>query len=165
MMAEIRNTVMKVDPQLPVSDITTLRHFFDNRELAVLRFVGILLGIFATLSLVLASLGVYGIMAQAVAERRQEFGVRMALGADAPMVIRMVIAGGVRLAGTGLAIGTPVALAFGQTLAGLLFGVQGSNLAAYCIGIAVLSLTCLVACFVPAFSIVRMDPIHSLRSD
>jgi putative ABC transport system permease protein len=163
--ADIRSALMKVDRDLPVSDITTLRQFFDNRELAVLRFVAGLLGIFAILSLVLASLGVYGIMARGVAERRQEFAVRMALGADARMVIRMVMGGGASLAGIGLAIGTPLAFAFGQTLAGFLFGVQASNLAAYCTGVAVLTLTCLVACFVPAFGIVRTDPMHSLKSD
>jgi ABC-type antimicrobial peptide transport system permease subunit len=139
-MAEIRNAVMKVDRHLSVSDITTLRQFFDNRELAVLRFIAGLLGVFAILSLILASLGVYGIMARGVVERRQEFGVRMAIGADARTVIRMTMGHGATLAGIGLAIGTPLSFAFGQTLAGFLFGVQASNLAAYCTGLAVLTL-------------------------
>jgi putative ABC transport system permease protein len=122
-----------------------------------------MMAVLGVIALVLASVGVYGVMSFSVAERTHEIGIRMALGAERREVLRMVIARGLLLAGIALAIGLPLALALARLLAGLVFGVGASDPATFA-GVSALLLTVAVtACYFPARRAMRVDPVEALR--
>jgi ABC-type antimicrobial peptide transport system permease subunit len=124
-----------------------------------------LLGSFAVLALVLASLGIYGVLSFAVVQRTREIGVRMALGAGTGDVTRMVVGQGLGLAALGMAIGAGAALALTRSMAKLLVGVQPADPAIYA-GVALLLMTvALLACYVPAARASRVDPMVALRDE
>ena len=122
-----------------------------------------LIGLFSALAIVLAAIGIYGVLAFAVAQRTGEFGVRMAIGADATRIRRQVLGDGVRLTGLGIGLGVLGALALGFVLRSQLFGIGAIDLPSLGIVIAVLAVTALAACWLPAHRAARTAPVEALR--
>jgi putative ABC transport system permease protein len=127
------------------------------------RFRAILFCIFAALALVLAMIGIYGVMAYAVSQRTHEIGIRVALGAQRKNVLGTVLREGAGLAVLGVALGSASALALSRTLAGLLFGVRATDPGTFVTVAALLLGVALVGCYIPARRAMRVDPIVALR--
>jgi len=160
----VRGALAELDPALPLAGVGPLEARLDE-ALAPARLQTFLLGAFALLSLALALVGIYGVMAYAVSQRTQEFGVRMALGADAASVRRMVLGEGVQLVGAGLLLGLAGALALARALESLLFEVSAADPLTYAAVVAVLGAAALLALDAPARRATRVDPMESLRAD
>jgi putative ABC transport system permease protein len=164
LVAAVRQAVWSVDPAQPVSNVRTMEDILSG-EVTQRRITMTLLAAFAGLALLLASLGIYGVLSYAVAQRTQEIGIRMALGANRLEVLRLVMGDGLRLAGAGVAIGLGVSLALTQLMTRLLFGVTASDPRTLA-GVTLLLLTvALVACYVPARRAARVDPMVALRNE
>jgi predicted lysophospholipase L1 biosynthesis ABC-type transport system permease subunit len=160
----LRAAVASVDPSVPVKAVRPLDALVSNSA-ARARFTMLLLAAFAAVALTLGAVGVYGVVAYAVARRTREIGVRMALGARATDVLAMVLREGGTLAGIGVALGVAGALATSRVLAGFLFGVTPTDLAVFVSVPAVLGIVALGACVIPARRAARVDPVTALRSD
>jgi predicted permease len=160
----LRRTIRARDPQVPLYDVSTLRAA-RHRADWIARLWGHLLAVSALAGVVLACAGVYGVIARAVARRRQELSIRMALGAAAPEVIGLVMADGVRLALGGVAVGVLGALAFTRVLSSLLFGLSAWNPAAFAASALSLFALALVATYIPARRATRIDPSQALRAE
>jgi putative ABC transport system permease protein len=156
------SVIASVDPDQPVYAVRSLEQlrsaWVSERFLALL-----LVGIFAGLALVLAAVGIYGVMAYAVTRRTCEIGIRMALGAQRQTVMRMIVGEGVVLAGIGLAVGLAVSLIVMRLLSSLLYGVKASDPLAFVGGAILLLLVAVGACYIPARRAMRVDPIVALR--
>jgi putative ABC transport system permease protein len=162
--AAARQAIWSVDRNQPVSNVRTMNEIL-SEEVAQRRIGMTLLAAFAALALALASLGIYGVLSYSVAQRTQEIGVRMALGAGRKDVLRMVLADGMRLATAGLAIGLGTSFALTPLMAGLLFGVSASDPLTLG-GVTLLLITvALTACFIPARRATRVDPMVALRCE
>jgi len=122
-----------------------------------------LLTVFAAIALLLAAIGVYGMLSYSVQQRAQEIGIRMALGAQRADVRRMVVGEGMKLAGLGIAIGVAGALGLARVLTALLYGVKAYDPVTFASVAAVLGVTALVACWIPASRATRVDPLVALR--
>ena len=156
--------VREVDPNQPVAEVHAMRDFV-LADLAQTRFTMLLLGTFAAAALLLAAIGLYGVIAFSVAQRTREIGVRVALGAQRRDVLRLVMGRGILLIGLGLAVGTAAALALGRVIAGLLYGIKPADpatlvaVALFLAGVAVL------ATYVPARRATHVDPMVALRAE
>jgi putative ABC transport system permease protein len=160
----VRGEIRRIDPDLPVAELKTMTRVIAERMFEP-RVYGLMFSIFAVSALVLAVIGIYGVMAYSVAQRTHEFGLRMALGAQRRDVLLLVLRGGVRLVVLGLVIGVPAAFAMGRGLSGLLYGVKGSDPATF-VGIPLLlGAVALFASMVPARRATRVEPITALRND
>jgi putative ABC transport system permease protein len=162
--AAVRQAVWSVDRNQPVSNIRTMGHVLAE-EVAQRRIGMMLLAAFAALALLLASLGIYGVLSYAVAQRTQEIGIRMALGADRKDVLRMVVTDGIRLATAGIAIGLGVSFALTRLMAGLLFGISASDPRTLGAVTLLLIAVALIACYVPARRAAKVDPMIALRCE
>ena len=160
----IRAAIVSVDKDQPVFETATMEQIVRN-SVSPQRITFILLGAFSALALVLAAIGIYGVVSYSVAQRRQEIGIRMALGAQPSEVLRMVIAQGARLAAIGLIIGIVAALALTRLLASLLYSVSPSDPATFATVTVVLALTAAAASYIPARRSVRVDPMRALRCE
>ena len=160
----IQRMSRQVDERVGPIETTTLADNM-NSALFVARTGSSLLGGIALLGLVLASIGLYGVLAQAVGERRHEMGVRMALGADRWSVVRMVLRDGLMLVGIGAAVGLAGAFAVGHALSSFLYGVGATDPVTFVGVLAVLTLVALAACWVPASRASKVDPSTALRWD
>ena len=160
----VRTVVLAIDPELPVADISTMDANI-SASLAPRRLTMVLLGTFAVLALVLASVGLYGVMALSVTQRTRELGIRLALGAQRSAVMSLVMRQGALLVGLGLVIGLAGALASGRLLASFLTGVGGSDPATLGIVALVLAAAALLACWLPALRATRVDPMVALRNE
>jgi predicted permease len=158
----IREAIWSVDPSQPVSDVETMTAVVD-KEVVQRRTQMQLLGAFAALALILACLGVYGVLSLVVSERTEEIGLRMALGAAPGSVLRLVVGDGVRLALLGVAIGLAGAWWAARFLQGLLYGVQAHEPWLYAGLAAVLLAVSVLAVYLPARRASRVDPIIALR--
>ena len=157
-----REQVRALDPEQPIYDLRTLAEMRD-RSIAPQRLNLTLLGIFAGIGLALALIGLYGVLAYAVAQRRREIGVRMALGAQRADVLQLVVGHGMRLVLAGLGIGLIGALALTRLLRALLFGVGPTDPVTFAATPLVLALTALLACWLPAARASKVDPMEALR--
>ena len=160
----VRQAVLAVDPELPVADISTMDRNI-SAGLASQRLTMVLLGTFAVLALVLASIGLYGVMALAVTQRTRELGIRLALGAQRAAVLGLVMRQGARLVSVGLLIGLAGALASGRLLSGFLYNVGGNDMGTLSVVAAVLGIAAMLACWLPALRATRVDPMVALRSE
>jgi predicted permease len=158
----LRQAVWDVDASVPVPTVTT---FADVLKTAVApnRFQTLLVGSFAICGLLLASLGIYGVPAFAVARRTQELGIRLALGARPSALVGRVVREGLAPVVAGLALGLAGALAAGRLIQGLLYDVSASEPGAYAVVFTVLAIVAIVACYLPARRIMRIDPVQALR--
>jgi len=158
----VRSLVAQIDPELPVHDMRPMEQVVAE-TMASRRLTLWLVGAFAALALVLASVGIYGVMSYAVTERVHEIGVRMALGAQRRDVLRLVVGHGMRQAAIGLLLGSMAAFFAARAMTTLLFGIPPGDPLTY-IGIAVvLALAALVACYIPARRATSVDPMVALR--
>jgi putative ABC transport system permease protein len=162
MVSNLRRIVAQLDPNLAVYDTLTMSHYVD-RFIAQPRFNMVLLGVFGGLALVLASVGVYGVISYWVTQRTHEIGVRIALGAQSAEVQRMVLWNSLRLAILGIAIGLAGALAATRALRGLVFGVSTHDPFTFIALASLLAAIALLASYLPARRATRIDPIVALR--
>jgi predicted permease len=155
--------VYAVDAGQPVTNVTTMAQLLMEEEFATPRFNLVLLSVFALVGLALAVVGVYGVMSSAVAQERQEIGVRMALGADAGTITRMVLARGSRLLLAGTGVGLLGSFAVGRWLAGAVWRVSGFDPVAFAAVALLLMVVGLQACYWPARRAARIDPLIAIR--
>ena len=156
--------IRSVDPEQPVYDARTLEAVVD-RSVAQRWLQTVLLGSFAGIALVLASIGVYGVIAYAVGQRRREFGIRLALGASRAEIVGLVMRRGVLLFACGAAIGLAVAAASARVLASLLFNISGFDLISLGVATVILFVVALAACGLPARRAAKVDPSLALRAE
>ena len=135
------------------------------QSLARPRFNAFLLAIFAGVALILTAIGIYGVMAYSVAQRRQEIGIRMALGAQKADVLRLVVGGGMRLTALGVLIGVSAAFFLTRLLGSLLYGVTAFDLPTFSAVAALLGAIALLACWLPARRASGVSPLVALRSE
>ena len=160
----IRAEVRALDPRLPVANVRLMTDVVDA-SMATPRLTGTLLTIFAGLALVLAAVGVAGVLAYLVSRRRREIGIRMALGASRANVLALILRRGVLYAGVGIAAGVAVALFLTRLMEGLLFGVAPRDPLTFVAVSAILLVIAALASLVPALRAARVDPLEALRSE
>jgi predicted permease len=158
----LRDAIHAIDPDLPLAKVATLTTLVDD-SMAQPRFSVFLLGAFGVLALLLASIGMYGVISYSVLQRTQEIGIRMALGAQRRKVFGMVLGQGARLAGLGIAIGLVAALGVTHLMASFLYGVRPTDPLTFA-GVSLLLLgIALLACYLPARRAMRVDPMVALK--
>ena len=160
----MHDTVRALDPALPIYDVRPLDAYTAEAR-ALRRFTAVLAVLFAMAALILASVGIYGVVAYSVTERHREFGVRLALGARASQVLGLVVGEGATLAGVGLATGLVGATAGAWWLRSQLYGVAPWDPVSLAATLPILATVSLVACIVPALRAVKTDPAEALRGD
>jgi putative ABC transport system permease protein len=153
-----------IDPELPLSNIRTMDEWVSNNA-AQPRLNAALLGTFAGVALLIAAIGVYGVLAYSVNQRTREIGLRMALGAQQGGVLRWIVGQGMLVAAAGIGIGLAGAFALSRLLASLLFGIQPRDPLTFTSVAAVLTAVAFAACLVPAIRASRVDPIVALRDE
>jgi putative ABC transport system permease protein len=162
----VRGEVQQLDRNLPLTGVFTLSEIF-SQSLWPPRMAAALLGVFASLSLVLAVIGIYGVMAYSVTQRTRELGIRMALGASRQDVVRLVVWQGLQLTAVGVAIGLVASLIVTRlataALSNLLFNVSATDVVTFVVVPSVLALAALGASYIPALRATRIDPMVALR--
>jgi putative ABC transport system permease protein len=160
----IRAAIARVDRNVPAVQVRTMDDIAwqaTSRQ----RFRAVLVVIFGALALVLAMVGVFGVLAYSVQQRTREFGVRIALGANTRSVLGLVLGGAARVVGAGVAVGLGLAIAFAQVVSTFLFGVQPRDPITFVAAIIVLTITAAIACAVPALRATRVDPVAAFRAE
>jgi len=158
----VRDAIAAVDPTVPTGSVRSMDQVL-SRSLALRSFMMFLLGLFASLALILASVGIYGVISFAVSQRTREIGVRMALGAHPRDVLRLILGEGLKLVLVGVVLGVIAALAMTRLLATMIYGVSATDPLIFLSVIVLLVAVALAACFVPARRAMRVDPIVALR--
>jgi len=153
-----------MDLDVPVENVQSLAQIRAG-SMAPQRFQTAMLALFALLALIIAAVGIYGVLSYLVAERTGEIGVRISLGAGAADVLRLVVGQGMRLAAVGLVLGLIGAYATTRVISGLLFAVSPTDPLTFAAVAGLLALTALVACAVPALRASRVDPVTALRTE
>ena len=162
--AAARRALYAIDPDIPVYKVQPFSDYL-GASVSDRRFLTLLLGFFAAVAAALAALGIYGVVAYSVAQRRREIGIRMALGARRERVVRAVVGGGLRLTLLGMVLGVAAAVALSRFLAGHLFGIGVNDPPSYAFGALMLVLVAVAACWLPARRAAGIDPAVTLRSD
>jgi putative ABC transport system permease protein len=161
----VRSVVSSMDPDLPLYDIKTMDEYL-SATLATPRFQSMLLEVFAGLALLLTAIGLYGVIAYAVAQRTHEIGVRITLGATRGNVVQMVLKSGLRLSIIGVVAGVVfslVAAKFATSFSSLLFGIKPTDIVTLASVVAIVILVSLLACYIPAYRASKVDPMIALR--
>jgi predicted permease len=161
---QLRRIVRELDNSLPVTDIRTMDRVADN-SYSTSRFTLALIGLFATLALLLACMGTYGVIAYSVSQRTLEFGVRLALGAKSQDLIGSVLKQGMKLVLLGTALGVLLSFALSRFLGSLLYGVKSTDPATFILASLVGIVVAAAACFLPALRVTHVDPMTALRAD
>jgi ABC-type antimicrobial peptide transport system permease subunit len=164
LMNEVRRAVWSVNPNLPLAEVHTLDDYY-TRSMARTSFTLVMLAVAGGMALFLGVLGLYGVIAYSVSQRRGEIGIRMALGAGKSEVLKMVISQGIRLALIGVAIGLVGALGLTRFLSGLLYGVKPSDPPTLVAVSTLLIAVALLASYLPARQAAKVDPIVALRHE
>jgi predicted permease len=159
---QIRHEIQSIDPTLPVFGVASMNDVLD-RSLASRRFSADLVGGFAGLAALLASIGIYGVLAYLVAQRSREIGIRMALGARREDILRMFLHRGVVLAGVGVVVGLVFAASSASVIASLLYGVRPHDPAVFLIVPLLLFTIAILASYLPARRATKVDPLIALR--
>ena len=160
----VREIVRRLDPEAALPSIRTLEDEITD-SIAIIRILGILMGIFGVVALALASVGVYGVLTEAVAQRTREIGIRMSLGADTLAIRRLILAQALRLALIGLLIGLPLSLILNRVMAGTLLGVIALNPPLILAFAAALLAVAFAAAYLPARRAMSLDPLRALRCE
>jgi len=159
-----RDALHSIDPGLPVAKVTTLAAMTGS-ALAREKFSMMLLGFFGAFSLLLAAVGIYGVISYSVGQQTREIGIRMALGARRESVFRGVLGHGLRLAAVGIGLGVVAALGIGQTLSSYLYGVKGYDPVTFIVVALVLAVVAVIAGLLPARRAALVDPMQALRAE
>jgi putative ABC transport system permease protein len=162
MAAPIREALWAIDKDQPVFDVRTMQEV-RAISLALYSFSSVTLSIFAGVALVLAAIGIYGVMAFAVTQRTHEIGIRMALGAKAADVVKLIVRNGMSMAGLGVVVGLAGAFGLTRLLESLLFGVTPTDWVTFVAVTSTLLFVALLACYIPARRATRVDPLVALR--
>jgi predicted permease len=162
--ADVRAAVKALDPKLAVDRLQPMTAYLGD-ALAQSRFSFVLMSVFGALAVVLASIGIYGVISYSLSQRTREIGIRLALGEQPSRVRNRIMRDGLVLVAASVALGMPAAAAVARLLAGLLYGVAPTDPPTYLAGGALLALTALVACYVPARRAERVTPLCALRTD
>jgi putative ABC transport system permease protein len=162
MIGSARDAIRSVDPSLPIAKVSTLSTLVDD-SMTQPRFSMLLLTAFGALALILASIGIYGVISYSVAQRTQEIGIRLALGAQPRNVFRMILGHGARLTGLGVLIGFLAAFGVTRLMTSLLFGIRPTDPLTLVAVPALLMAVALLACYLPARRATRVDPMVALR--
>ncbi len=160
----LRDVVRQIDPLQPIFSERTMEQWIDNSSVQA-RANAVLLTIFGGVALLLAAIGVYGVLAYAVTQRTGEIGVRIALGAGAGRIMRLVLGQGMLLAAIGLVVGAGGALALERAVATILFGISPRDPATFATVLVSLAAVSFLACFLPAWRAGRIDPLRALREE
>ena len=160
----VRRAVQSVDPEQPIANLGTLEQAVGN-SVQTSRIVLTLVGLFAATALVLACIGIYGVMAYSVAQRTREMGIRIALGAGSGQVVALVLRHGMTLVLVGVAIGALGSLGAGQLLSSQLYRVTGTDPLVFTLVAIALIVVALLACWLPARRATRVDPVTALRTE
>jgi putative ABC transport system permease protein len=162
MAATVRKTVLEIDKDQPVSNIRTMEEILAE-SIARQRFSMLLLGVFAGVALLLAAVGIYGVMSYSVAQRTHEIGIRMALGAQTSAVLKLAVGYGLKLVIAGVAIGLLAAFALTRLMSTLLFGVTPTDPATFALISLLLISVAAIASYIPARRATKVDPLIALR--
>jgi predicted lysophospholipase L1 biosynthesis ABC-type transport system permease subunit len=164
LLGYVKQTVRSLDPNLPLAEIRTLENVASD-SLSQARFTTILLAVFAGLALTLAMIGIYGVISLLVTRRRQEIGIRIALGARPRSILSMVVRRGMTLAAVGVGVGLLGAALLTRVLSSLLYGVTPFDAMTFALVPAILGAIALLACLVPASRAATVDPVVALREE
>jgi putative ABC transport system permease protein len=158
----LRKIIADLDPNLPVSNVGRLEDLVAN-SFAIRQLASVVVSLFSIAALLLAAIGLYGVLSYSVSQKKREIGVRIALGAQSPTILGLVISQGLRIVGIGIATGLGAALALSGFVAGILYGVSATDPVSIGLSVLALGLTALVACSLPALRASRINPITALR--
>ncbi|HMJ24191.1 MAG TPA: FtsX-like permease family protein, partial [Pyrinomonadaceae bacterium] len=162
--AAIRNETLSLEPDAAVFNVNTMEQLISGSPAAFMRrFPALLISIFAGLALLLASIGIYGVVSYSVSQQTHYIGVRMALGAQASDILKMILKQGLVLAVAGMAVGVVAALALMRLLRSFLFEVQANDFATFALVVGTLFVVALLACYLPARRATKVDPLVALR--
>jgi predicted permease len=162
LVSNVRAAIKEFDPTLPRNEFTTLDQIVD-RAIAPRRLITGILSSFSSFALLLAAVGLYGVIAYSVSQRTREIGIRIALGAQQGNVLRLVLSEGLRMSGIGIAIGLATAFFVTRVLQSQLYGVTANDPFTYAITTMVLVAVALLASYIPAHKATRIDPMEALR--
>ena len=162
LVSAVREAVQSSDPNLPVFNIRTMESQL-SKELVTQRLSVVLVSLFSVLALLLAAVGLYGVLAYSIAQRTREIGIRIALGAESGSILNLVVRQGLMIVGIGLAAGILGSMILTHLIQSLLYGVSGTDPIALLTAIGVLGLAAFLACVVPAWRAIRIDPMIALR--
>ena len=161
-VSSLREQVQSLDKNLPLVDVKTMEDYVSD-SMAAPRFDTVLLGIFASLALLLTAIGLYGVISYSVTQRMHEMGIRIALGAQSTDILRMILRQGLLLAIVGVAIGLAASFGTARIIASLLYGIRATDIGTFVVIAAVLMGVALVASYVPARQATKVDPMVALR--
>jgi len=161
-VAAVRDVARREDPGIALRGVNTLEEEIAD-SIAIVRIMGILMGVFGAVALALSSIGVYGVLSESVAQRTHEIGIRLALGANSGDLRKMILGQALKLTGIGLGIAVPISWAISRAMASLIFGVVSVDFAILAGFSLLLLVVALAAGYVPARRAIGVDPMISLR--